>query len=91
CAGEADFMNQHDSLSILGDMDRLEAKDYAQKAKIKWAPEGDENISFFHGTLKKKRRQLAIRGILKNGEWIEAPDIVKEEFLMHFCKLTMTI
>nr|GEW46586.1 RNA-directed DNA polymerase, eukaryota [Tanacetum cinerariifolium] len=32
----------------------------------------------------EKRRQLAIRGILKNGKWIEAPDIVKEEFLMHF-------
>ncbi|GJX36639.1 RNA-directed DNA polymerase, eukaryota, reverse transcriptase zinc-binding domain protein [Tanacetum coccineum] len=84
CASEADFMTRRDSLSILGDMDRLEAKDYAQKAKIKWALEGDENTSFFHGTLKKKRRQLAIRGILKNGEGIEAPDIVKEEFLMHF-------
>ncbi|GJY15020.1 hypothetical protein Tco_0385442 [Tanacetum coccineum] len=75
CASEANFMNRRDSLSILGDMDRLEAKDYAQKAKT----------SFFHGTLKKKRRQLAIRGILKNGEWIEAHDIVKEDFLMHFC------
>nr|GEV94969.1 hypothetical protein [Tanacetum cinerariifolium] len=44
----------------------LESKDYAQKAKIKWALEGDENTKFFHGTLKKKRRQLAIRGILKD-------------------------
>ncbi|GJZ62103.1 putative RNA-directed DNA polymerase, eukaryota, reverse transcriptase zinc-binding domain protein [Tanacetum coccineum] len=81
CASEEDFMKRHESLAILGDMDRLEAKDYAQKAKIKWVLEGDENTSFFHGSLKKKRRQLAIRGILKNGEWIEAPDIVKEEFL----------
>nr|GEU67412.1 RNA-directed DNA polymerase, eukaryota [Tanacetum cinerariifolium] len=70
--------------AILGNMDRLEAKDYAQKAKIKWALEGDENKSFFHGSLKKKRRQLAIRGILKHGEWIETPDSVKEEFLVHF-------
>nr|GEZ82569.1 hypothetical protein [Tanacetum cinerariifolium] len=59
-------------------------KDYAQKSKIKWALERDENTSIFHGTLKEKRRQIAIKGILKNGEWIKAPDIVKEEFLMHF-------
>ncbi|GJR45799.1 RNA-directed DNA polymerase, eukaryota, reverse transcriptase zinc-binding domain protein [Tanacetum coccineum] len=32
---------------------------------------GDENTSFFHGMLKKKRRQLAIRGVFKDGEWIE--------------------
>nr|GFB24998.1 RNA-directed DNA polymerase, eukaryota, reverse transcriptase zinc-binding domain protein [Tanacetum cinerariifolium] len=57
---EEDFMTQHDSLSILGDMDRLEAKDYAQKPKIKWALEGDKNTSFFHGTLKEKRSPLAL-------------------------------
>ena len=48
-----------------------------QKAKIKWVIEGDENTSFFHGTLKKKRRQVAIKGILKNGDWIENPVMVK--------------
>nr|GEU92855.1 hypothetical protein [Tanacetum cinerariifolium] len=84
CASEEDFMKRRESLAILGNMDRFEAKDYAQKAKIKWALEGDENTSFFHGSLKKKRRQLAIRGILKHGEWIETPDSVKEEFLVHF-------
>ncbi|GJX49066.1 hypothetical protein Tco_0275911 [Tanacetum coccineum] len=84
CAREEDFISRHDSLAILGNMDRLEAKDYAQKAKIKWALEGDENTSFFHGTLKKKRRKLAIRGILRDDVWIEAPDVVKEEFFIHF-------
>nr|GEV71218.1 putative RNA-directed DNA polymerase, eukaryota, reverse transcriptase zinc-binding domain protein [Tanacetum cinerariifolium] len=84
CASEEDYMKRRESLAILGNMDSLEAKDYAQKAKIKWALEGDENTSFFHGSLKKKRRQLAIRGILKHGEWIETPDSVEEEFLVHF-------
>nr|GEV41844.1 putative RNA-directed DNA polymerase, eukaryota, reverse transcriptase zinc-binding domain protein [Tanacetum cinerariifolium] len=63
CANEEDFMKRRGSLAILSDMDRLEAKDYAQKAKIKWAIEGDENTSFFHGSLKKKRLQLAIRDL----------------------------
>ncbi|GJS06437.1 putative RNA-directed DNA polymerase, eukaryota, reverse transcriptase zinc-binding domain protein [Tanacetum coccineum] len=79
CASEEDFKIQRNSLAILGDLDRIEAKDFAQKAKIKWALEGDENTSFFHGTLKKKRRQVAIRGILKNGDWVDAPGLVKEE------------
>ncbi|GJY03288.1 RNA-directed DNA polymerase, eukaryota, reverse transcriptase zinc-binding domain protein [Tanacetum coccineum] len=43
-----------------------------------------KSLKIFNVKVKKKRRQLAIRGILKNGEWIEAPDTVKEEFLMHF-------
>ena len=34
--------------------------------------------------LKKNRRQLAIKGILKNGEWIEDPKLVKAEFFDHF-------
>nr|GFB10170.1 hypothetical protein [Tanacetum cinerariifolium] len=33
----------------------------AQKAKVRWALEGDENTSFFHGMLKKKRRQNTIK------------------------------
>ncbi|GJU68981.1 RNA-directed DNA polymerase, eukaryota [Tanacetum coccineum] len=50
----------------------------AQKAKIKWAIEGDENI------LNKKRSQLAIRGILVDGTWIDSPTLVKKEFLSYF-------
>ncbi|GJV00191.1 hypothetical protein Tco_1329461 [Tanacetum coccineum] len=61
-----------------------ECKDLVQKSKVKWALEGDENTSFFQGSLNKKRRQLAIRGILQNGEWIEDPGVVKAEFLDHF-------
>ena len=72
------------SLKILGDIDRKEACDIAQKAKIKWAIEGDENTSFFHGTFKKKRRQSAIKGILNNGVWIDEPGEVKSEFFSHF-------
>ncbi|GJR61323.1 putative RNA-directed DNA polymerase, eukaryota, reverse transcriptase zinc-binding domain protein, partial [Tanacetum coccineum] len=49
-ASEEDYKNRKDSLTFLGVLDRMEARDLAQKAKIKWALEGDENMSFFHGT-----------------------------------------
>ncbi|GJT97841.1 hypothetical protein Tco_1093359 [Tanacetum coccineum] len=51
----------------------------SQKAKIKWAIEGDENSKYYHGILNKKRNQLSIRGVL-----VENPNMVKNEFLNHF-------
>ncbi|GJS06654.1 hypothetical protein Tco_0363450 [Tanacetum coccineum] len=43
----------------LQDLDKLESIEVAQKAKIKWAIEGDENSKYYHGILNKKRSQLA--------------------------------
>ncbi|GJS48507.1 hypothetical protein Tco_0598628 [Tanacetum coccineum] len=49
---------------LLCDIDRKESIDLAQKAKVKWAIEGDDNSKYFHGIINKKRCQLAVRGIL---------------------------
>nr|GEZ89449.1 RNA-directed DNA polymerase, eukaryota [Tanacetum cinerariifolium] len=58
-----DYLNfQGSSMKILGDIKRKEASDLAQKAKIKWAIKGDENSNFFHGSLNKMWRQIAIKG-----------------------------
>nr|GFA18899.1 RNA-directed DNA polymerase, eukaryota [Tanacetum cinerariifolium] len=53
----------------LHDINHMEARDYVQKSKIKWAIEGDENSKFFHGIINKKRSQLSIRGVFVDGEW----------------------
>ncbi|GJX07698.1 RNA-directed DNA polymerase, eukaryota [Tanacetum coccineum] len=66
------------------DIDKIQAMEVAQKTKIKWCIEGDENSNFFHGMLNKKRSQLSIRGIMINGVWIEDPLAVKREFYQHF-------
>nr|GEW82667.1 putative RNA-directed DNA polymerase, eukaryota, reverse transcriptase zinc-binding domain protein [Tanacetum cinerariifolium] len=58
-------------------------KDLAQKAKIKWSIEGDENSRSFHGIINSKRRYLAIRGIKREGTWVSDPSQVKEVFLNH--------
>nr|GEW34336.1 RNA-directed DNA polymerase, eukaryota [Tanacetum cinerariifolium] len=51
----------------------------AQKEKIKWAIEGDENSKYYHGVINKKRNQLSIRSILVKGTWIDSPSLVKSD------------
>ncbi|GJY01398.1 RNA-directed DNA polymerase, eukaryota [Tanacetum coccineum] len=61
-----------------------ESKDFAQKAKVKWAIEGDENSKFFHGLVNRKRAQLSIRGVFVDGDWQTDPKVVKDTFKEHF-------
>ncbi|GKC26690.1 putative RNA-directed DNA polymerase, eukaryota, reverse transcriptase zinc-binding domain protein [Tanacetum coccineum] len=46
CASKEDFINRRNSINVLGEIDRLEAKDIAQKAKINWVMERDEISKF---------------------------------------------
>nr|GEW40825.1 Gag-Pol polyprotein [Tanacetum cinerariifolium] len=71
----------------LKDIDHKDSIDLAQKAKIEWAVEGDENSKFFHGIVNKKRRHLAIKGILVDGEWIGNPNCVKSKFYSYYSNL----
>ncbi|GJZ29097.1 hypothetical protein Tco_0573744 [Tanacetum coccineum] len=66
------------------DINACYSLDLAQKAKIRWSIEGDENSKYFHGIINKKRSQLAIRGVLVDGDWIDEPYKVKSEFFNHF-------
>ncbi|GJU73407.1 putative RNA-directed DNA polymerase, eukaryota, reverse transcriptase zinc-binding domain protein [Tanacetum coccineum] len=55
------------------DLDRYSYMDIAQKSKIQWDIEGDENTNFFHGILNQKRRHQLVQGIMVDGEWISNP------------------
>jgi exonuclease III len=66
------------------DSNSSDALDNLQKAKIQWAIEGDENSKFFHGVINRKRANLAIRGVMVDGEWVDDPPRVKVEFCSHF-------
>ncbi|GKE54412.1 hypothetical protein Tco_1489568, partial [Tanacetum coccineum] len=82
-----DIMNKRmEVVKSIQELDKLYAIEATQKAKIKWAIEGDENSNYYHGILNKKRNQLSIRGVLVDGNWVESPDVVKNEFLTHFKK-----
>lgn len=49
------------------DMENEKLKDIKQKAKVKWANQGDENSKFFHGMLNTKIRRTRLNGILIAG------------------------
>ncbi|GJT60110.1 RNA-directed DNA polymerase, eukaryota [Tanacetum coccineum] len=83
----AEVINRRNEvISVLQDLEKIQSLEVAQKVKIKWAIEGDENSKYFHGVLNKRRSQNSIRGIMADGNWIDAPDLVKKEFLSHFKK-----
>ncbi|GKD47616.1 RNA-directed DNA polymerase, eukaryota [Tanacetum coccineum] len=81
-----DIKSRVELLCKIQDIDKLKSIEMAQKIKVKWAVEGDENSSFFHGILNKKRIIRNIRGVMVNGVWVENPEKVKREFYVYFSK-----
>ncbi|GJT53552.1 RNA-directed DNA polymerase, eukaryota [Tanacetum coccineum] len=83
----ADFMYKRMKVvKSIQEMDKLNAMEATQKANIKWTIEGDGNLKYYHEILNKKRNQLAICGVLMEGNWVESLSVVKNEFLSHFKK-----
>ncbi|GJR93903.1 RNA-directed DNA polymerase, eukaryota [Tanacetum coccineum] len=78
------LLSRKDLMKQMQDIKSSEARDCMQKAKIQWAIEGDENSKFFHGIINRKRANLSIKGIMVDGEWVDDPNRVKEEFRSHF-------
>nr|GEX74792.1 RNA-directed DNA polymerase, eukaryota [Tanacetum cinerariifolium] len=67
--GNGDVISERvDILSKLHDIENIQASEIAQKYKVKWAVEGDENSGFFHGILNKKRSILNIECDVTNEE-----------------------
>ncbi|GJT19406.1 hypothetical protein Tco_0878112 [Tanacetum coccineum] len=82
---EVEAEKRMEVLAALRNIDHIHSMDLAQKAKIKWSIEGDENSNFFHGILNKKRNQMNIRGITIDGVWKEQPkNVPNKNFLSHF-------
>ncbi|GKA95732.1 RNA-directed DNA polymerase, eukaryota [Tanacetum coccineum] len=73
------LLSRSNLMKQMQDIKSSDARDSFQKAKIKWAIEGDENSKFFHGIINHKRSTLAIRGIMVDGEWVDDPSRVKDE------------
>ncbi|XP_021995785.1 uncharacterized protein LOC110892964 [Helianthus annuus] len=60
------------------------AKDLCQKARVRWASDGDENTRFLHGVVNNRRVANSIPGLMVNGEWVFKPQEVKKEVYRFF-------
>ena len=85
-ASEVVMAERRQLLQKVVDLDRLAIMDIMQKAKIKWAIEGDENSKFYHGILKRKRKNLAMKGVNVEGVWVTEPTQVKNVFILFLLK-----
>ncbi|PWA70290.1 RNA-directed DNA polymerase, eukaryota, Reverse transcriptase zinc-binding domain protein [Artemisia annua] len=76
-----ELQNRAGWIKELAELDRIDVLDAAQKAKVKWDIEGDENTAFFHGLLKQRRRLQMVQGVMHDSEWCTDPTLVKSLFL----------
>nr|GEX37722.1 hypothetical protein [Tanacetum cinerariifolium] len=58
----SDVVSRSNTVKELTHLEHLKLKDIRQKAKVRWALEGDENSSFFHGMLNNRRNRSRING-----------------------------
>nr|KAJ0225541.1 hypothetical protein LSAT_V11C100042220 [Lactuca sativa] len=65
-------------LQQLKEIEKIKITNVAQKEKVKWGIEADENTKFFHGVINKKRSQLAISGIKEEGESLIVLSLTEE-------------
>nr|GFA70854.1 RNA-directed DNA polymerase, eukaryota [Tanacetum cinerariifolium] len=85
CNGNVEVVKKRmEVVNTLQKIDKICSSEMAQKEKVKWSIEWDENTSFFHGMLNKKLSLLNIRGIMVDRMWIESSNRVKGEFFHHF-------
>ncbi|GJR39917.1 RNA-directed DNA polymerase, eukaryota [Tanacetum coccineum] len=78
------LLSRMETMKQLHDLNSSNNIDFVQKAKVRWAIEGDENTKFFHGVINRKRANLSVKGIMIDGVWVDDPSCVKEEFRYHF-------
>ncbi|GJZ85907.1 RNA-directed DNA polymerase, eukaryota [Tanacetum coccineum] len=70
----------------LTDHEHYNIMDLKQKAKIRWALEGDENSRFFHGMINNRRNRSRINGLNIHGEWVSDPVSLKKHIFQYFDK-----
>ncbi|GJY40543.1 cysteine-rich receptor-like protein kinase [Tanacetum coccineum] len=69
--------------------DRIRARMWKQKARIKWAVEGDANSKYFHSVIRKRRSNNMIRGLSVDGIWVEDREGIKQGMAEHYHTLFM--
>nr|GFB03114.1 RNA-directed DNA polymerase, eukaryota [Tanacetum cinerariifolium] len=73
------LLSRMEVLKLLHDVQSSNNRDIMQKAKIRWAIEGTRTPNTFTLSLTKKRDNLFVKGVMVDGDWIDDPDLVKQD------------
>ncbi|KAI3683245.1 hypothetical protein L1987_83746 [Smallanthus sonchifolius] len=79
---ELDFRAECKKFVLECDLTRQ--RDIQQKSRVRWALEGDENSSFFHGIMNANTSNNRINGILVDGSWETSPSVLKDKAFEFF-------
>ncbi|XP_022003600.1 uncharacterized protein LOC110901053 [Helianthus annuus] len=81
-----ELQHREECKSFMLEYDRVKMLDYRQKARVKWAVEGDENTGFFHGVINANTSNNRINGLMVNGEWVSNPTVIKDKAFTFFAE-----
>ncbi|KAJ0428711.1 putative RNA-directed DNA polymerase [Helianthus annuus] len=63
---------------VILEEDRLRIMDLKQKARIRWAVDGDENSAYFHGVVNANISDNRLNGLTIDGAWVNQPSLIKD-------------
>ncbi|MCH94773.1 LINE-1 reverse transcriptase like, partial [Trifolium medium] len=56
----------------------------AQRSRLKWLQEGDNNTRYFHANIKSRGKKNFIRAIRVGEDWLEGPSAIRQAVVAHF-------
>ncbi|XP_021985602.1 uncharacterized protein LOC110881743 [Helianthus annuus] len=69
---------------VLFEFERNKASDLKQRARLKWALDGDENSKFFHALVNVRKVVNGIAGLILESGWVNKPSLIKFEVMKFF-------
>ncbi|KAI3761869.1 hypothetical protein L1987_52291 [Smallanthus sonchifolius] len=69
---------------IIEDVEERKNMDLKQRARIKWAIEGDENTKYFHALVNNRKASNLTHGLSINGVWCTKPAKIKKQVFTFF-------
>ncbi|KAJ0876108.1 putative RNA-directed DNA polymerase [Helianthus annuus] len=72
---------------LMAEVEKQKLEDSRQKSRARWALEGDENSSFFHGLVNSNLSSNRINGVMDGEVWVTNPVVIKQRFYDFFAHL----